>query len=91
MTTNTQATAIKLIINEMERGLKKFGPYNSRHEAYAVIFEEVEELWNEIKIGQKTTLHGLDIDEAIQVSATTLRYIIEFKEEKVDYDRTLAT
>ena len=66
--------AIKEIINEHNRAAKKFGGFASRHEGHAVLLEEVDELWDEIKC------NGSDEKikkEAIQVAAMGLRFLIE--------------
>lgn len=67
------ASSLQAVIEEYQRGLKKFGTYNSRHEAYAVIKEELDELWDEIKSNRDE-----GDEESIQVAATALRYVIEF-------------
>jgi hypothetical protein len=38
---------------ELERAEAKFAPFNSAHEGYAVMLEEVEELWDVIKLNPK--------------------------------------
>lgn len=63
----------------VERGLKArdtYGPYSSLHEAYAVLLEEVDELWQLVKM--KRGAHGpaLDArisDEALDIAAVALR------------------
>lgn len=70
----------------VERGLKArdtYGPYSSLHEAYAVLLEEVDELWQLVKHGisdskMKRGAHGpaLDArisDEALDIAAVALR------------------
>lgn len=49
----------------------------NQHEAYAVILEEVDELWTEIKKNQK--VYDLDAQrkEAIQVAAMCMRLVTE--------------
>ncbi len=48
--------------------------YNSRHEGYAILKEEVDELWDEIKRnGSKRDLQS----EAVQVAAVAIRFIQE--------------
>jgi hypothetical protein len=58
-------------IIEIDEGVDKFGNYRSYHEAYAVILEEVDELWDELKKRDKNK--GLIYGEAIQVAATAYR------------------
>ena len=51
----------------MEESVLKYGAFHSFHEAYGVLKEEVDELWDEIKIRE----HDYDriYQEAIQVAA----------------------
>ena len=62
--------------NEVRRGMTKFPkPQNSPHEGYAVLLEEVDELWDHVK---QNTGRGVEArKEAIQVAAMALRYIYE--------------
>ena len=64
----TNASLIdKDIRDEMEESVLKYGAFHSFHEAYGVLKEEVDELWNEIKNKE----HDYDkiYEEAIQVAA----------------------
>jgi hypothetical protein len=57
--------------NEIVRGEEKHGPLNSHHEAYAVLLEEVDEYWHEVKRQQR--IPGKLRDELIQIAAVALR------------------
>lgn len=58
---------------ELFQATAKFGPFNSAHEGYAVIKEEFDELWEEIKANDGD---GDDArSEAIQVAAMAIRYV----------------
>jgi len=59
---------------ELIRAQKKFPPFNSYHEGYAVLREEVDELWDEIKGGQDPERLR---DEATQVAAMAMRFLLE--------------
>lgn len=63
--------------NEAQRGVSIHGPHHSYHEGYAVLLEEVDELWDEIKA--KTPVHGRIANEAIQVAAMALRIAVMAK------------
>ena len=41
------------VVEELERAEAKFGPFNSSHEGYAVILEELDELWEVVKLNPK--------------------------------------
>ncbi len=52
--------------------------FHSRHEGYAVILEELDELWDNIKANN----HGrAERAEAIQVAAMAVRYILDLLDE----------
>ncbi len=72
----TSATTIdKLIFNcvltELAGARKKHSPMRSAHEAYAVILEELDEFWEEVrqKRGNKVGMQN----ELIQVAAMAFR------------------
>jgi len=70
------------IIHEIEieflNAIKKFGKFHNAHEGYAVLLEEVDELWENVKLNQKndTRLDGIK-EEAIQVAAMAIRIILD--------------
>ena len=60
------------VLDELERARVKHPDYHSAHEGYAVILEELDELWDEIKRdGPKERMRS----EAVQVAATAIRFI----------------
>lgn len=59
---------------EQMRGLSMYGYYNSMHEAYAVILEELDEFWDSVKANK------IDPEELIQVIATARRALFEYYE-----------
>ena len=60
------------VVAEYDRAIKKFPRFNSGHEGYAVLKEEVDELWDAIKGNyDKEFLR----EEAIQVAAMAIRFI----------------
>jgi hypothetical protein len=63
----------KLVLNEVGRANRKHPPMNSHHEGYAVLLEEVDELWDEVKADS----HDLAIAEAVQVAAMAIRFIVD--------------
>ncbi len=69
------SAALKLIEQEVIRARAKFKPFYSAHEGYAVILEEVDELWAEVMLKQRnwTRLR----EEAIQVAAMAVRFITD--------------
>ena len=65
---------INKIQTEFESATKKFGKFNSTHEGYAVLKEEVDELWDAIK--GNVSKNFLE-EEAIQVAAMALRFLVD--------------
>ena len=70
---STQLHIINELSSELLRASKKHAPINSAHEGYAVILEELDELWDEIKKQKPAT--DLIYKEALQVAAMALRLI----------------
>lgn len=70
---------IKTWLEEIELELyvatEKYGPFASAHEGYAIILEELDELWDAIKDKDK----GIEEfkKEAIQVGAMALRFLVD--------------
>ena len=64
---------------EMLEATKKFGKFHNAHEGYAVLLEEMDELWENIKLNQFKNLSRLELirKEAIQVGAMALRLIYD--------------
>lgn len=73
---------------ELRRGIAKHGvgvqwPTNSaRHEAYAVLLEEIDELWDEVKarVFSRTAAR----QEAIQVAAMAIRFVINICDTEIE-------
>ena len=71
-----QLGVIELVLNEYDRATKKFGEFNSTHEGYAIIQEELDELWDAVK---KNDIED-SRKEAIQVAAMAIRYLIDSRD-----------
>jgi hypothetical protein len=67
--------AIFDVLSECARASAKFPAFSSRHEAAAVLLEEVDEFWDAIKKND----HSGAVAEAVQVAAMALRYLIELR------------
>ncbi len=62
------------VMEELGRARSKFGRFNSAHEGYAVLREEVDELWDEVKRnGDRKAMRA----EAIQVAAMAMRFVLD--------------
>lgn len=71
-------SAAKDAVDELVSAQVKFGPFASTHEGYAVILEELDELWGEIKRnGSRERMRA----EAIQVAAMAMRFVEDLCKE----------
>lgn len=61
------------VLTELERASAKFPPFHSQHEGFAVLKEEVDELWQEVKHGTPERAR----EEAIQVAAMAIRFVLD--------------
>ena len=56
--------------------------FNSAHEGFAVLKEEVDELWDHVKTNQKRRDIEAMRKEAIQVAAMAIRFVLEICNEE---------
>ncbi len=86
MTTLGDQERITSLINEVWNELRSasgaFPPFASAHEGYAVLLEEVDELWDEVKKKPDATSLTRMRAEAIQVAAMALRFALDVCERK---------
>ncbi|MFH5924582.1 hypothetical protein [Roseomonas xinghualingensis] len=62
------------VAGEVARAEAKWPPMNSAHEAYAVLLEEVDELWEHVKTKQSKRDIPAMRKEALQVAAMAIRF-----------------
>jgi hypothetical protein len=68
--------------DELYGALEYWPKFNSAHEGYAILQEEVDELWDQVKINQKKReLHKM-YSEAKQVAAMAMRFMIDVCNEE---------
>lgn len=58
---------------ELKRAATMWPPINSVHEGYAVILEEVDEFWDEVKKKQTEHSHEAMYEELVQIAAMAIR------------------
>jgi glutamyl-tRNA reductase len=68
--------------DELTRARVKFPPFRSPHEGYAIIEEELDELWEEVKKQHHVRDNAEMRKEACQVAAMALRFMIDLTEEE---------
>jgi hypothetical protein len=64
---------------EVERAVVLYPGFQSEHEGYAVILEELDELWTEIKERRGRGIGARK--EALQVAAMAVRYLLDLEAE----------
>jgi hypothetical protein len=72
---NSVELQVREILDELMRAEAKFPAFHSAHEGYAILLEEADELWEEIK---KSPINRRPTEmrkEAVQVAAMALRFI----------------
>ena len=73
------STALGAVEREYRRATVKHGPMHGAHEGYAVILEEMDELWDEVK-AQHPDMSRIRA-EACQVAAMGLRLMVDVCDE----------
>lgn len=66
------------ILMEVLTATRRWGPFHSAHEGYGIILEEVDELWDAVRLNQskpdrKSRLRA----ESTQVAAMALRFMMD--------------
>lgn len=67
---------VEEVLKELDEARLNFPPFRSMHEGYAIIKEELDELWIEIKSKNPKFARK----EAIQLSAMAIRFLVDFEE-----------
>jgi hypothetical protein len=70
---------------EYNKARTKYPPFHSTHEGWAVIKEEIDELWEMVKANKGRTIkdgNPLMIDECIQIAAMAYAFVMELSERK---------
>jgi hypothetical protein len=65
---------------EVDRARSLYPRFNSLHVGYAVMLEEVEELWEMIRKSKELNADDRMRDEAIQIAAMAIRFIEDLYE-----------
>jgi|1185.fasta_scaffold601479_1 hypothetical protein len=77
LTGGSYHSALNAVAEELTAAMRKFGPMASGHEGYAVIKEELDELWYEVCQGTRDTQRA----EVLQVAAMAIRFLVDIPEE----------
>ncbi len=68
------------IENEIDQSRRQHGVFSGSHEGYAVILEEVEELWEQVKRKQRD-FKKME-KECIQIAAMAIKFIEDVCEKE---------
>lgn len=66
-----------LVRCELETAMERYPAMASAHEGWAVILEEMDELWDEVKKSPKNRDPEAMKAEAIQLAAMAMRFLID--------------
>lgn len=72
-----ESKALKLVYQELTHAQESYPRFNSMHEGYAVLLEEVDELWEEVKKKQPLRESYIIEKECIQIAAMAIRIILD--------------
>lgn len=70
-------TVLSTAARELDRSIRLHGAYNSAHEGWAVIFEELDELWEEVRKKRSKRCKAAMRRETAQVAATAMRFMLD--------------
>ena len=75
----TPEEALTLVACELANAQHAFPPFRSPHEGYAILLEELDELWLEIKNDKRSSVARTQRmrHEAMQIAAMSLRFMID--------------
>lgn len=68
-------TAVDAVTTELMFATRKFGAFKSAHEGAAVIREEFDEFWDEVKANNRINQRN----EVTQLAAMAIRYLVDIK------------
>lgn len=71
----TREDIFRLVNNELNETDIDKPKFNSIHEGYAVLKEEFDELWDEIKASKDFEANRMMVNEAVQVAAMAIKFI----------------
>jgi hypothetical protein len=65
------------VLTELKKAMDGYPKMASEHEGWAVILEELDELWDEIKKSPKNLNKKAMKAEAVQVCAMAMRFLVD--------------
>lgn len=68
---------LKHVLREVDLAMEADEPFHSAHEGFAILKEEVDELWDEVKKKHKNRDYKAMRAEAVQIAAMAIRFAVE--------------
>jgi len=78
-----QSCMVEPVIEQIQFADDNWPKYNSAHEAMGVLLEEVDELWDHVKVKQKRRDIGAMRKECLQIAAVAIRFARDVCNEEV--------
>ena len=69
--------AVAISVAEYNEAVDNYPKFNSPHEGFAILKEEIDELWQEVKTNGSFNNHVRMTEEAKQVAAMALRFMTD--------------
>jgi len=69
--------SIKAIITEYNHTIIKQPPFSSTYEGWAMIRQQVDELWEQVKKDETENVKAIMCKEAAQIGAMAMRFMID--------------
>lgn len=63
--------------NELKRAQRDYAQFNTAHEGYAILLEELDELWDIVKKKQMSRDYSAMGNEAKQIAAMAIRFYLD--------------
>lgn len=73
----TLEQALAQVYSEVKEAKEAYPRFHSAHEGYAILAEEVDELWAHVKVKQGKRDIVAMRKEAVQVAAMAVRFLLE--------------
>ena len=65
------------VVIELERAMAQYAAMHSPHEGWAIIREELDELWDEVRVKDAQRSVQRMRQEAVQVAAMAMRFVLD--------------
>lgn len=74
--------AMDEVLQELHGAMEKHPSMRSPHEGFAILNEEVDELWDEIRRPQDIHDRERMREECVQIAAMAIRFMVDLTEKK---------